>query len=216
MKYIQITKKLNNTELGKGGTHETYVHIPQDLNINDLFPTLGMVEKFVDKKNGKIYEIRYTKGREKRIVGLGEIYREKNVCAGDEIVLERQVDNDGVSKLYIDLLKKDNNILMQRCKSGFEILTNNNAQSILSDVSVYSSGEIKSINIEFLEKVKKRKDSPTETDIFEIKIDGTNIAKEYSSKDMIEIKVDKINKIAFIYKTNMWEKYIFETEEQDD
>ena len=53
MKYVQITKKLNNTELGKGGTHETYVHIPQDLNINDLFPTLGMIEKFVDKKNGE-------------------------------------------------------------------------------------------------------------------------------------------------------------------
>ena len=37
MKSIQLIKQVNNTELGKGGTHETYILIPQDLNVSDLF-----------------------------------------------------------------------------------------------------------------------------------------------------------------------------------
>ena len=37
LKSIQLIKQVNNTELGKGGTHETYILIPQDLNVSDLF-----------------------------------------------------------------------------------------------------------------------------------------------------------------------------------
>ena len=40
MKIVQMIKKLNNTELGKGGTHDTYVLVPNDLDISDVFDTL--------------------------------------------------------------------------------------------------------------------------------------------------------------------------------
>lgn len=30
MKVVQVIKKLNNTELGKGGTHDSYVLVPNE------------------------------------------------------------------------------------------------------------------------------------------------------------------------------------------
>lgn len=53
MRIIQIIKELNNTELGKSGTHETYIHVPQDLDVNDIFTKNDEVENFVYKKMGK-------------------------------------------------------------------------------------------------------------------------------------------------------------------
>lgn len=35
VKVVQVIKKLNNTELGKGGTHDTYVLIPQNHEMSD-------------------------------------------------------------------------------------------------------------------------------------------------------------------------------------
>lgn len=70
MRIVQIIKKLNNTELGKSGTHEFYVQVPQNLEILDLFPETDIIQNFIYKKTGKIYHIRCTIGREKRIVGL--------------------------------------------------------------------------------------------------------------------------------------------------
>ena len=74
VKVVQVIKKLNNTELGKGGTHDTYVLIPQNLDISDLFPIVNEQISFINKENGKIVNLRHTSGREKRIVGLGPYY----------------------------------------------------------------------------------------------------------------------------------------------
>ena len=57
MKIVQLIKKLNNTELGKTGTHETYIQVPQDLEISDIFPEYEDVKNFVYKKTGKISDI---------------------------------------------------------------------------------------------------------------------------------------------------------------
>ena len=54
LKVVQVIKKLNNTELGKGGTHDTYVLIPQNLDISDLFPIVNEQISFINKENGEI------------------------------------------------------------------------------------------------------------------------------------------------------------------
>lgn len=216
MKIIQIIKELNNTELGKGGTHETYIHVPQDLEVNDIFTKIDEIENFVYKKNGKIYNIRYTIGREKRIVGLGVFYRENTVSAGDEIVLERYINKNGDSTYYIDLNKKDNVLLVQRCKTGFEIITEDKKQLIIDSTRVYVSEKMKKIHMNFIGSEKKRADSPVETKIYDIKLDDVSIAKDYNKKDIIEIQVDSINNIAFINKVCAWKKYMFEMEEKYD
>ena len=89
MEVVQVIKKLNNTELGKGGTHESYIQVPQELEISDIFPEANMVKNFIYKQTKDIYNIRLTDSREKRIVGLGDFYRNNDVCAGDEVVLEK-------------------------------------------------------------------------------------------------------------------------------
>ena len=36
MKCIQLIKQVNNTELGKGGTHETYILVPQEVDVSEF------------------------------------------------------------------------------------------------------------------------------------------------------------------------------------
>lgn len=90
MKVVQVAKKLNNTELGKGGTHDTYVLIPNDLDVSDIFDEPNKPIEFVDKYTKEKVTIRNTVGREKRLVGLGQYYRSRDLYAGDEIVFEKQ------------------------------------------------------------------------------------------------------------------------------
>ncbi|MEN2594696.1 hypothetical protein, partial [Acinetobacter baumannii] len=57
MKIIQIIKRLNNTELGIGNTHETYILIPSDLDFSDFL--LDDEEEFLFKKNNITYKLNY-------------------------------------------------------------------------------------------------------------------------------------------------------------
>ena len=75
MKLVQFVKQLNNTELGKGGTHDTYVLIPNELDITDIFTKANEPIEFRDLDNNEAVVVRNTVGREKRIVGLGQYYR---------------------------------------------------------------------------------------------------------------------------------------------
>lgn len=215
MKVIQILKKLNNTELGKSGTHEFYVQVPQNLDISDLFPDVDVIKDFIYKKTGKVYHIRCTIGREKRIVGLGDFYRDNDVCAGDEVVLERHiVDED--SSYYIDLNKRQDILMIQRCKKGFELLNAERKNLITSSTQVYVDGDFKDIIIEFISSEKKRDDSPITTDIYDVKVDGFTIVKDYSGKEMVEIQASPKEDRAFVNRICAWKKYLFEMEEQDD
>ena len=216
MKVVQIIKKLNNTELGKSGTHEFYVQVPQDLIIEDFLPQAEDVKSFIYKRTGKVYHIRFTIGREKRIVGLGDFYRDNDVCAGDEVVLERHLDEDGESTYYIDLNKRNDILMIQRCKRGFELLNEERKNLVSSDVQVYVSGEMKPITVEFIGPVKKREDSPNTTDIYDVKLDGTSIVSDYGGKEMVEIQVDHSANKAFVNRICAWKKYIFEMEDQND
>lgn len=215
MKVIQILKKLNNTELGKSGTHEFYVQVPQNLDISDLFPDVDVIKDFIYKKTGKVYHIRCTIGREKRIVGLGDFYRDNDVCAGDEVVLERHIV-DEESSYYIDLNKRQDILMIQRCKKGFELLNAERKNLITSSTQVYVDGDFKDIIIEFMSSEKKRDDSPITTDIYDVKVDGFSIVKDYSGKEMVEIQASPKEDRAFVNRICAWKKYLFEMEEQDD
>lgn len=215
MNVVQVIKKLNNTELGKSGTHEFYVQVPQDLEVSDIFSETEVIKNFIYKQTGKIYNIRLTVGREKRIVGLGDFYRDNDVCAGDEVVLERHM-KDGDSIYYIDLNKRQDILMIQRCKSGFELLNSERVTLVSSTTKVYVDGEFKNITIGFIGSEKKRDDSPNTTDIYEVKIGGYNIAGDYRGKEMVEIHVDSENDIAFINQICAWKKYFFAMEEQND
>lgn len=213
MKIIQIVKKLNNTEIGKSGTHETYVHVPQELEINDFFSEIDKNEEFIFKKNRVTYQIRCTIGREKRIVGLGDFYRDNDVCAGDEIVFEKCIFANNNIKFYIDLNKQSDILMVQRCKNGFEILNEDRLPYIDPNVSVYSLGEYRSLKIEFISSEKKRANSPKKIDIYDIKIGDKSIINSYNKRDMIEIQFNNETSVASMICVHTWKKYVFKMEE---
>ena len=205
MKIVQIVKKLNNTELGKGGTHDTYVLIPNDLDISDVFePEIEM--EFTERYTGNKVKVRNTVGREKRIVGLGQYYREQGLCAGDEIVFEKRILNEG-EEYYIYNQKYSDNLVIQKSKYGFEILSKDRLD-IFNNIAKTKSVDI---SINFQKSERKRTDSPNETDFYEVKVSGENLMDKYSGKDIVELSFSG-NEVV-ISEFYGWKKYIFEVEE---
>lgn len=203
MKSYQLTKKLNNTELGKSGTHDTYILVPQDVEVSDIFPEVNTFYDFIDRESGETISIRMTQGREKRIVGLGPYYASKDLCAGDEIILERRDIKDDVQR-YVDYYKQINRLMLQKSSKGFELLTPDRADLIAEDVHLNG----KNISLEFLEARKKRQDSPEKTDYYDFKIDGESIAFEFSNKEIAEIEI--VNHTARVNRFCAWTKAFME------
>ena len=208
VKVVQVIKKLNNTELGKGGTHDTYVLIPQNLDISDLFPIVNEQISFINKENGKIVNLRHTSGREKRIVGLGPYYNEYDVCAGDEIILERQIIRDE-SQYFISLKKRLNTIMLQKQRNGFEILTDNRT-ALLESVTLNGVP----LQLKYLCSEKKRQDSPEPTDFYDLLAGERSLLGDYSGKEFVEVEVN--NNAARLNRFCAWKKYIFDMEDENE
>lgn len=205
MKIVQIIKKLNNTELGKGGTHDTYVLIPNDLDVTDIFEQ-SVPMNFVDKYSGEIVTVRNTVGREKRIVGLGQYYRNMDLSAGDEIIFEKEEQLDE-TKLIVYTKKYTDSIVIQKSKYGFEILTPDRTERFKEMVAMMDVD----IQINFRTSEKKRNDSPEETDFYDVEIDGKSLLDKFSGKELVELSV-RDNKVS-VSSFYGWKKYIFEVEE---
>lgn len=179
MKIVQLIKQLNNTELGKGGTHDTYVLVPNELDISSIFEKPDVVYEFSDPFSGEVVKVRNTTGREKRIVGLGQYYRNQDLSAGDSVVFEKRTDGN-INKFFIHTIKLKHAIVFQKIKDGFEILTPDRLNL------AKSWGETLEMKFEitFSEAIKKRNDSPVKTSIYKITIDGKSISDIFSAKDV--------------------------------
>lgn len=212
MKTIQIIKKVNNTEVGKGGTHETYILVPQELDVSEFFPAADQKIVFHDPIKNEDEEIRLTIGREKRIVGLGPFYRNYDASAGDEIVLQKVISkNSTVHKIYCK--KHLNSLVIQKVKDGFEILTPER-QNLINDTTVTTiGGERVPLTLQFQASIKKRNDSPTETKIFDLLVNGISKSANYNSGTTLEIVIN--NNVATIVSPITWKKQIIETEDAD-
>lgn len=209
MKSIQLIKQLNNTELGKGGTHETYILIPQDLDVSDLFEEINKEYTYKDKKSGKYYTIRLTSAREKRIVGMGPYYTENNVVAGDQVLLEKRVFENGKSDYFIEFNRAENTVYFQKVKNFFELL--NTGVGLELNDSAFVDPEGRAIKIEYHGEIQKRKDSPSMTRVYNISINGDNIQSNYYDRDMIGIYMTNDN--AKLVSVQSWTKYIVEVKE---
>ena len=211
MRVIQFVKRVNNTELGKGGTNETYILVPQEVNVDDIFEKKDAEINFEDKDTGTTEKIRLTKDREQRIVGLGPFYRRNKVSAGDSVIIERRIDNLNVSHFYISLQKYDNNIVLQKTKEGFEVLEEYKTNLFTKNIKIFKDGTLKTISLDFLKMIRKNIKSPNETKVYEVYIDGDGISDTYKKNNMLEIIV--VDDIAHIRKIRTWEKYITEVKE---
>lgn len=209
MKFIQLIKKVNNTELGKGGTHETYVLVPQDADVSDLFVELDKKYAFIDKMTGKIHELRLTSGREKRIVGLGPFYREHDVSAGDEVLFEKRFSLNGSEQYFITVNRFLDTVVLQKKRDAFAVLTPERLNSILDKELEDNLG--KKVEVKFCGEFKLRGDSPDTTKLYDIFLEERRINAQYANNDMMEIfvKEDKVTIRCF----RPWKKYYMEVSE---
>lgn len=209
MKSIQLIKQVNNTELGKGGTHETYILIPQDLNVSDLFEENNVKYSFIDKDSLKEYKIRLTSGREKRIVGLGPFYSDKNLSAGDKVLLEKRVFENGEPQYYISLQRAANTVFFQKVRSYFEAMTTENVVDVLDKDFLSDDGV--SIKVEYYGEIQKRTDSPIKTKVYNIFVGDNNVQSDYQDRDMIGLQY--LDKRIKLVESKPWEKYVVEVKE---
>lgn len=212
MKIQQFIKSLNNTEIGKGGTHESYVLVSKKVeNINSIFDSSNHKPIFVNLKNGGVVDsVHITSGREFRINGLGDFYRSNNVSAGDEIVFERR--DDGVkTEFFINLKTKENTIIFQKNSRGFEVLNQDRLEQLISGDSyqgeINYNGSIGLLAVEFKESAKKRSDSPDETNFYSISFNGRDILNDLKSNEYLELSNSVTNKV--LKKIVVWQSYEF-------
>lgn len=207
MKVVQVIKKLNNTELGKAGTNDSYVLVPNELDVTDVFTKLNESFTFVDKETSEEVILRNTHGREKRIVGLGQYYRKHDLSAGDEVMFERRETGAKVSH-FICVRKREDTLVIQKFRYGFEILTPERIdkfQNIMTD-----SGEY--LELRFLVSQKKQNNSPEPTSFYDVIVSGESILDSFSAKEIGEVEIQG-GKIV-VNSSYGWKKYIFETEEK--
>ncbi len=210
MKAFQMIKSVNNTELGKSRTHETYILVPQELDISMIFPTPNELIPFYDPINKKTYDIRLTIGREKRIVGLGKFYRDNDAAAGDDIILKKTVYFNSVS--YQIICKKHNNsIFISKLKEGFELLTPERISLLTDDATISFNEKKERIELVLINSIKKRKDSPNTTDIYDLRINNTSISNNYNSESILELVTD--NNEVGIVSPKTWKKLTIESED---
>lgn len=213
MKIQQFIKKLNNTELGKGNTHEYYVLVPSNLDIEVIFDEQNRNPLFFDKVSNKNRQnlAQLTVGRESRIKGLGPYYRENDLCAGDEIVFERR-DYEGKTEFYVDLNIKQNIITFQKNSKGFEVLNLDRLISKIKDnkyyIKAYYNNKLCDVLIEFKEAFKKRADSPDTTDFYDIIVDSNSILSEFKGNEYLELEEN--SNFNMLKKVVVWQKYEFQ------
>lgn len=199
MKIRTFTKRLNATELGKAGTNDTYVAIPNEADLSTMF-TNNMAMTIKDRQSGQVYappksNIKYTQtgqNNQERISGLGEYFRNTQANVGDEIIFERQEDSAGNIKYYLDLIHRDV-IVLQKGKKYAEIIRNASLPQYAIDDNyrMYISYKDKkcTLDIIFKEASKKKKTSPSTTNFYDLVVDGTSILSDFTYQDYIEINI---------------------------
>lgn len=202
---------LNNTELGKGSTHECYVLVPRQVSIESLF------NNKIDKKlrfkddNDRVYDkIRLTIGREKRIVGMSDYYDELDLSAGDKIIFRKKTQLDNTDYFVSSIKYSDKIIFNKYNKSmGFEVQTNLLIKELQDQpfiLDILHKGQMKKLKIEFYSSEKKRKDSPTTTDFYNLYLDEVSINEQYERSDLLMLQ--KINGLYYFSKIDFkWQKY---------
>ncbi|MCR1959337.1 hypothetical protein SAMN04489758_11132 [Thomasclavelia cocleata] len=209
MEVIQIIKKLNNTELGKKNTHESYILVNRGLDISDLFKKTNVPLQFIFKKNNKeVITIRKTEGRETRIVGLGPFYRKYNLEAGDDIILEKRIGKTE-NNFYIDFKKNADKLYLQKTRGLFQVLTNDRL-SLLDNTFLIIDSESKKVELRCIKSCMKRSDSPEETKLYDFLLGGMSIKDRYINNEIVELSV--INGRIKIFKPILWKKIVLEWE----
>lgn len=166
----QYLHRPNVTELGIGNTHETYMLVSKETDLSNMFPP-GVEMNVEDSVSKKVYSLKSANGREFRINQMGPIYRDYAVRPGDEILIT-EVEKAGVSKLFFSV-RNYRRVGLNVTKNGAELSNEEFLTEYVEggdrnySINVFDRGVSSKLIIRFKQSMKKRNDSPTETDYFE-------------------------------------------------
>lgn len=200
-KIYQYIHRPNNTELGKGNTHETYLLISKDVDLSHLFPP-GQEVKVNDLICDKSYYLKSAEGNEFRVNQMGPIYRDYDVCEGDDVLLTK-IEGDEQSIFTIRVVKH-NRITIFVTGNGatignIERLSEYGSKTDGYSISVQNGDNINKMTISFDAPKLKRSDSPDTTDFYKI-----NVADQPLKNGKYLFDVDTKELIVF-------EKYSYNT-----
>lgn len=188
----------NNTELGKGNTHETYMLVKSSIDLSNMLPPSVPI-LFENQDTNKSYELKSAKGSEFRINQMGEVYRDYDVMPGDEILLTK-IERESSAK-YLLKVEKYNRIVLFISGNGTEIGNIERLEPFKNEDGSYTLSALyetkaADVFVKFKEAKQKRKDSPITTDFYELTFNG-----ELLPNNTYYLCLEDVNKILLIDKS---------------
>lgn len=198
-KIYQYWHSPNSTELGKGSTHEYYLRISNEHNLEELFP-IGVDVMVTDAVTGTKYPLKSSRSNEFRINQFGPFYRDHSFAEGDEVRLTKIVQ-DGQSSFKVQAFKH-NRVLFSISNDGTEVIGLDRLTAFGSKDSGYtltvSKDDIEGpLSIGFALSKKKRADSPGETDYYTILFNGEKLPKGQYLVDLDTMQLEKHQKSSY-------------------
>lgn len=230
---VQIfIKKFNDTELGKRNTNERYVRTPNHMHFildwkKEDADKDGYIN-FIEKKTSNIVKIKCSIDREERLVSTKGYFNDlRKFNAGDKIAFERRVNKNDSNEFYIDYVKSNNLVLLlKKGKKGLNQFDVMNIERLdifkqasgLYEIPVIFNGESKQLFIEFSERIKLKKNSPKEIDVYSIYFkDGSYSGKfEYLRYDKDYLELIILGNKNIFYEPTMFQYYEFEQIESEN
>lgn len=173
MLVFQFVHQLNNTELGRTGTHDCYAYVSRDSVPLLSFLEIGSHNKFVYKRDssvvGELFYTHTTTG-EYRISGCKRFFDAGNVNAGDCIVVERADEN-----YWVDFIKRNDMIVFNKVKDGWQCRNEDRlARYLNSAVQAYCNNKLGTLVVKYETTVKKR----TQTiKVYSLSFDGVAVSE---------------------------------------
>jgi len=195
----QYMHRPNNTELGKGNTHETYLYIPTKVDLTDMFPP-GEEVTVYDSGTRATYQLKSASHKEFRVNQLGEFYRNNEVKEGDEVWITKVVKGDHE---FISIkVAKYNRVIIDVNNNGATIgditrLSSYGTKTNGYSIQIQYHGKTSKMFISFASVRKKRADSPDTTDHYNITLDTHSLGKGSYMLDLDTKKLLDFQKCSY-------------------
>lgn len=214
MKTTKFIKILNETEVGRTGTNDTYILISMSQDVSDIFPSIDTDYNFIDKETQNRFSLRRTSGRENRITKLGTYYRFKEARGASRICLELIQYKNGQIIRFIDIINPISMYLQYNINHGFKILNEHDNILETKQQLIDYKGNLKDIHLTFSKSIYPRTNSKNSTDYYELIVNDNHFGKTeaISNNEMIEIEETEHKGVYRINRRPTYTKIITEVD----
>lgn len=199
---IVYIMSLNATEAGEAYMRDRYITITKKKNAKLFFQNISPKSSFeaIDFESGRTFYFRFeiASNGEQRIYQLGDYCREKGILAGDSIILERHI-RDGNKTFYINYKKHKSIALLHKMKDQYIVERNDYGDYLFDNVlCIGHNGVNHQLKLTFNHRGPKRKNSPDESDFYDITVDGRMNITYLNSDKYIIIDIHNCKLIPFV------------------